>query len=111
MGSVAKAQIKVTAIAIHYTLLGVVGLATVTYFDTNYFEAVVEYIVCQSTGKESCEKELPDLDEILFLAAVLIMLSLLPIVAILFTCDPRACQRKKQDKASSSKSSTRQSKK
>ena len=99
VGNVAKAQLKITAITIHYTLLGVMGLATVTYFDADFFTEVLDYIVCQSTGRASCDVQgIASLDEVLFLAAVIILLSVLPIVVILFSCDAQACCKcKKQN--------------
>ena len=99
MGNVAKAQLKITAITFHYTLLGVMGLVTVTYFDRNYFDAVINYIVCQSNGKQSCQEELPNLDEILVLATIIILLSLLPVVVIMFSCDLQAFKKKRQPRS------------
>ena len=101
MGNVAKAEIKITAITFHYTFLGVMGLVAFTYFnDRLYFDVVINYIVCQSNGKQSCQEELPNnLDEILVLATILILLSLLPVVVIMFSCDLQAFKKKRQPRS------------
>ena len=99
VGKVGKAQIKITAITIHNIILGVVGLAAVTYFDANFYEEAINFVMCQSTGRESCEVQgISSLDEIIILAVVIIILAVLPIVAILFTCDPKACCKCKKEK-------------
>ena len=110
VGDVGKAQIKIMAIIVHNTLLGVVGLAAITYFYTSdIYDESFNFIACQSTGRESCEVQgISSLDEILILAAVVILIALLPIVVILFTCDPKACRCRKQDR-NSSRSSTKES--
>ena len=97
VGNVRKAEIKVTAIIIYYVLLGVMGLVAFTYFMRLNADAISQYIVCQSSGKESCQEEFSiSKNDIFFMAAPIVMVSLLPVVAILFSCDPKAFKTKFQ---------------
>ena len=79
VGNVGKAEIKITAIIIYSVLLGVMGLATITYFERYNTDAISQYIVCQSSGKESCQEELHiSNDEIFAVAATIVVLYILP---------------------------------
>ena len=96
VGNVGKAEIKITAIIIYYVLIGVMGLATTTYFERYNTDAISQYIVCQSSGMESCQEVLHirSNDEIFAVAASIVVLSFLPVVVILFNCDPKAFKTK-----------------
>ena len=87
MRNVGKAEIKITAIVIYYTIVGVMSLANDTYFGEYTYEPFIEYIACQSTGMASCQEELHTLNEVYIVAAVIVMVSFLPVVVILFSCD------------------------
>ena len=95
VGNVGKAEIKITAIIIYYVLVGVMGLVNfIMRFNT---DAISQYIVCQSSGKESCQEEFNiSKNDILIMAAPAVMVSLIPVVAILFSCDPKAFKTKFQ---------------
>lgn len=97
VGKIWKAQFKISAIIIYYTLVGVMGLATYTYFEANetFQENFTEYILCESGGQSSdCVLNLNVgiLDALG--TTVVVMVSFLPVLAILFSCDPQACRRK-----------------
>ena len=97
VGNVGKAEIKIAAIIIYYIIVGVMGLAAYTYFAPFNADAISQYIVCQSSGKESCQEEFSiSKNDIFFRAAPIVMLSLLPVVAILFSCDSKAFKTKFQ---------------
>ena len=97
VGNVGKAEIKITAIIIYYVLVGVMGLAAYTYFMRFNTDAISQYIVCQSSGKESCQEEFSiSKNDTFFMAAPIVMISLIPVVAILFSCDPKAFKTKFQ---------------
>ena len=74
-----------------------VGLAAYTYFMRFNTDAISQYIVCQSSGKESCQEEFSiSKNDIFFRAAPIVMVCLLPVVAILFSCDSKAFKTKFQ---------------
>ena len=70
--NVGKAEIKITAIVIYYTIVGVMSLANDTYFGEYTYEPFIEYIACQSTGMASCQEELHTLNEVNIVAAVIV---------------------------------------
>ena len=88
--NVGKAEIKIIAIVTYYTIVGVMALVNTTYFDEYSYQPVIDYIVCQSTGMASCQEELHILEEVFILATIIVMISFLPVVVILFSCDLRA---------------------
>ena len=95
VGNVGKAEIKITAIIIYYLLVGVMGLVTFTYFRRYNSDAFLQYIVCQSNGKESCQEESRiSNNEIFAVGASIVVISFLPVVVILFNCDPQAFKTK-----------------
>ncbi len=94
VGRVGKAQIKIMAVIIYYTILGVMGLVAYTVFEVadSYRKTIVQYVLCESTGLSECE--VTNDNTILILSKlVIIMISLLPVVAILFNCDPKAWKK------------------
>ena len=94
VGNVGKAEIKITAIIIYYVLVGVIGLVDFMRFNA---DAISQYIVCQSSGKESCQEEFNiSKNDIFFMATPIVMVSLIPVVAILISCDPKAFKTKFQ---------------
>ena len=97
VGNVGKAEIKIATIIIYYIIVGVTGLAAFTYFMRFNTDAISQYIVCQSSGKESCQEEFSiSNNDIFFRAAPIVMVCLLPVVAILFSWDPKAFKTKFQ---------------
>ena len=80
VGNVGKAEIKIAAIIIYYILIGVMGLAAFTYFMNYQTDAFSQYIVCQSSGKESCQEEFSiSKIDIFFMATPSVMVSFLPV--------------------------------
>lgn len=100
----ATAQLKVTVILVYYTILGVMGLTTSTVSFTSYARTananIVEYLECESTGvmtestgmMADCTFDSPLLSSTLTVV-VSVMISFLPVVAIVFSCNPRTCRR------------------
>lgn len=99
-GKAATAQLKITAVLIYYTVLGVMGLSTASVSFTGYAaetENIVQYLACENSGMSDCVFDSTFLSGAGTLAVVVIVLiSFLPLVAILFSCDPRACKKKSQ---------------
>jgi hypothetical protein len=106
VGGVGAAQLKITAVLIYYTVLGVMGMTTATVSLTSYAASTntVEYLLCESMGMSDCTFDSGFLNINSLAVVVVVLFSLLPVVAIFFTCDPRVCRRK--TKASVKKSST-----
>lgn len=50
VGNLGKAQLKIAASALYYTLLGVMGLVTHTHFDasSDFRERIIENILCEN---------------------------------------------------------------
>lgn len=101
MGNVGTAQLKITAILIYYTALGVMGLTTSTKSFASYaartmdMENFVQYLSCENSGGSDCVFDSALLNSVRTLYIVVVVLvSFLPVVAILFSCDPRVCKRK-----------------
>ena len=95
VGGVCTAHLKITAVLIYYTVLGVMGLSTATSSLTNYAAStdIVEYLACESRGMADCMFN-STFHSSTLAVVVVVLFSLLPVVAILFSCDPRACRRK-----------------
>lgn len=112
MGNVGIAQLKITAILIYYTVLGVMGLTTASVSFTSYEaktmdrENIAQYIACENSGMSDCVYDSTFLSDVGTLAVVVVLLfSFLPVVAILFSCDPRTCKKKPKTERLSKKSS------
>lgn len=97
VGKAAKAQLKITGIIIYYTFVGVMGLVTFTYYEASYAhrESVAEYILCESGGLSSdCVFDV-GIDVVFVLSVfVIILVSFLPVMTLLFSCDPNAFKKK-----------------
>ena len=52
IGAIRKAELKIGAIIVYYTLTGVISLASITFFTANntFQDAFVKYIQCESRG-------------------------------------------------------------
>lgn len=108
VGRVGTAHFKITAVLIYYTVLGVVGLSTATSSFTTYSTSanIVEYLACESRGMADCVFNSTFHTSTLAIVVV-VLFSFLPVVAILFSCDPRTCRRKpKSSQVLQKKSST-----
>ena len=90
---VGTAQLKITVILIYYTVVGVMGLTTSTVSFTSYAATtdIAEYVACESRGMADCTYDSPLLSSTLALVVV-VLISFLPVVAIVFSCSPRACR-------------------
>ena len=112
VAKVGTAQLKITAVLIYYTVIGVMGLVTATLSFTSYAtkstrEAITQYILCENSGESDCKLDSAIVSNVGNLSvAVIVLFSFLPVVAILFSCDPRACRRKAKTEMLSKKSST-----
>ena len=95
---VGKAQLKITAIVLYYTIAGVIGLVSYTYFEANnsYQQSLAEYILCESAGVSAgCVSQTVTTIIGGLSAAIIIVLSLLPIIAVLFNFDLNAFKKKR----------------
>ena len=103
IGKVAKAQLKITAIIIFYTIVGVFGMVTFTYYEVsdNYRERVTQRFLCASRGGTDldCPANRPDTAIFTLSAIVIVMVSYISVMAIIFSCDPSAFKRKKKNGA------------
>ena len=97
VGKAAKAQLKITGIIVYYTLVGVLGLVTFTFYEASntYRENATAYILCESGGLSNCDPDFGT-DVVYFLSLfVVVLVSFLPVMTILFSCDPNAYKKKK----------------
>ena len=108
-GRAGKAQLKISAIIIYYIFLGVTGLVAFTYYEASESQRVMvaEHIICESSGTLDCELSF-DIGVRTLSVLVIMALSFLPVMVILFSCDPKVFKRKKpkQKGKSSTKSFT-----
>ena len=85
------AELKITALIIVNMALGVIGLVTYIFAD---MEVVVEgtaFIICVGSGGSNCSQLKERINIIsMTLPTTFTLLSLLPVVAILVTCDVQA---------------------
>lgn len=95
MGKIGKAQLKITTIVVYYTILGVVGLASYTYYDVgeSYQRRIAEYVLCESSGVSNCELVELGVEATFLSTLILSMISFLPVVSIIFTFDPKAYKK------------------
>ena len=98
VGKVGMAEIKIMLIIMYYIVVGVMGLISFTYHEVKTIsnrERLEELILCESRGNKKCVVNLVTIDNIRNLSVVVVvMVAFLPIVAILFTFNPKACQKK-----------------
>ena len=97
VGKAAKAQLKITGIIIYYTLVGIMGLVTFTFYEAinTYRESAAAYILCESGGLSNCDSDLGINVVYLLSVFVIMFISFLPVMTILFSCDPNAYKKKK----------------
>ena len=92
-----KAQVKIACIVIYYILLGVMGLVIYTYTEANntYQESITKFILCKSTGQSDCTLDFSIDDDVLagMVTTIYLMIALIPVVAILFSCNPQKCKK------------------
>ena len=94
VSSVGKAEFKITMITLYYIVHGVIGL--VSYGNRNVMD-FASYVICESSGNHlDCDDDLTRaLDRIGLQTVVMVMISLLPVVVLVFTCDPNLCKKMK----------------
>jgi hypothetical protein len=90
--STRKAHLKISVITIYYTLVGVVELVSYTIQSASGVTAdrTVQYALCESRGQSDCRENLGSVDGNASIVAI-VMLFFLPVVVILFNCNPQAC--------------------
>lgn len=95
VGKVGMTEVKMILIVTYYIIVGVMGLIAFTYHEVKTIsnrERLKELIICESTGNRKCVVNLVTIDHIRSLSVVVIvLLSSLPIVALLFTCNRNMC--------------------
>ena len=95
-----KAQLKIGCMIMYYTLLGVFSLVLFTYTEANtgYQEGIREHILCESGGQSDCVLDLGISNNVISATSVIIyvMLSFLPVFAILFSYNPKSCRSTRQ---------------
>ena len=103
INKIGAAQLKIIAILVYYTALGVMGLITVTSSFTSYAatdnEEITAYLACESRGMSNCTFD-PSILSSDLTVVVMVLFSFLPVVAILFTCNPRICRKKRKVQSS-----------
>lgn len=88
-----KAELKIMITFVYYIIMGVIS--HVSYF-ANTQDDIQLLILCESTGNRECNVDLSAYNRSRILNIVaFVMVTLLPVVAILFNFDPKACTRKR----------------
>ena len=96
--NVGVAELKITAILIVNTALGVTGLVTYTFADMEVVLEATAVLFCIGSEGSNCYQGTDRLNIIsITLPATFILLSLLPVVAILFTCDVHSLKKMARD--------------
>ena len=104
--NVGVAELKITAILIVNMGLGVTGLVTYIFADMEIIAEGNAFVNCLGVGGSNCSQIKDRLNTInITLPATFILLSLLPVVVIVFTCDVHSF--KKMFRAWTQKSSTK----
>lgn len=98
VAKIGKAQVKIAFITVYYILIGVMGMVTFTYYRASrtHQEVITEYILCEISGMPDCILNLGVTADIFYALTTIVVLlvSLLPVMAILFSCNPQACKKK-----------------
>ena len=106
VGRVGKAEVKMAVIVLYYIIMGVLGLVTFTYYEVKTKgnrESLAELFLCESTGNLDCNVDLQNIEMFSVLAvAVVVMLASSPVIAVIFSFDPKSCRRDKQSLTSRS---------
>ena len=97
---VAKAQLKIGCMIIYYTILGVMGLVifTINEASSSNIDGLRDYILCESGGQSDCVLDLgisADANSAISII-IYIMLSLLPVLAILLSFSRKKQQRRER---------------
>ncbi len=104
VGKVGKAEIKMAVIVLYYIVVGVLSLITFTYFEVKAKanrESLFELFLCESMGNLDCDIDLESIDTFDVLAVlVIVMVALFPVIAVLFSFDPKTCRKTKGSLAS-----------
>jgi hypothetical protein len=97
--SIGKAELKISAIVVYYTLVAVMAMISFTYHITNgvFLKNITSYILCESRGQSAgCTLDLFNGEIFNGLSATsIVMVSFLPVVAILFNCDLQKLKQKR----------------
>ena len=92
---IGKAELKITANIVFYTMNGVTGQAATTYLNQNigYQESIVAYINCESSGLIPNCLEVLDVTTMtivrLLLSSAFVSLLLWPVAIFFLTIDPK----------------------
>ena len=96
--NVGKAQVKITALIVYVTIVGVVGLVTKTRLVLTYDaygEDLTENILCLTVGGSDCTLDQTPFNTVTTLVTTfLFLLSFIPMMVIFLICDPMAFKRK-----------------
>ena len=89
--NVGVAELKVTAILVVNTALGVTGLVTYIFADMEVLAESAAFIICVGSGGSNCSELKDRINKIgMTLPVTYTLLSLLPLMIILITCDVQA---------------------
>ena len=98
ISEVGKAEIKIAMVLIYYTFVGVMGLVSFTVSDRQdhiIAGRIMTLIICESTGTQVCDVNMDSQRSIEVLSVVsIVMTSFLPVIAVLFSFDLKACRKK-----------------
>ena len=84
-------------VIIYYTIMGLIVLVTTANYFVNIRREVEELILCESTGNQHCDVNLRGYHNFNILITVaIVMFSLTPVVAILFSFNRKACKLSKK---------------
>ena len=104
--NVGIAELKITAIIIVNMALGLTGLVTYIFADMEIVAEGNAFVTCVGSGGSNCSQIKDRINTInITLPATFILLSLLPVVVIVFTCDVHSF--KKMVRAWTQKSNTK----
>ena len=104
-----KLNVRLSLIAAYYVCLGVIGLISLTYYGANSnvgIRTLTDYFLCESIATENCPVDLIEISTIRTFSVVMsVMVSLIPVVTLLFTIEPcKWCKKRESSPAAGQES-------
>ena len=99
VGRLGKAQVKMAVVVLYYTIVGSMSLISFTYFEVKSKasrDSLESLFLCESTGDLDCtDISLESITTLNALAVmVIVLVAFLPVVAVVFSFDPKICTRR-----------------
>lgn len=93
--NVGKAEIKIIVVILYFTLMGIMGLMSISFYEfSNIKEHLVESFLCENGSQECNNQKLATFNTFAVLSVVATSLfTFAPVVAVLFSLDLKLCRK------------------